>query len=285
MPRGAGAAGAAGAARAAWLLLRCSHPEPVLAVTLIVTALALAAGRGPGMAALMALAVLSGQLAVGWTNDLVDAPADRRAGRADKPLASGQVDPARVRAAALAAAAATIPLSLATGLESGLAHLAAVALATAYNLGVNRTPLSVLPYAIAFGLVPAFVTLGPPITHAPPLWATAAGALLGAGAHFTQTLPDAERERQAGVRGLPQLIGARNSALAGPALMAAAAAAVAFGPARTSPLLYLGLAVAVMLLGAIVVAASTDRLKLAFRLTLVTAGVVVATVVAAGVSF
>jgi hypothetical protein len=67
--------------------------------------------------------------------------------------------------------------------------------------------------------------------------------------------------------------------------MAAAAACVALGPARSSPLLYLGLAVAVMLLGAILVAASANRLRLAFRLTLVNAGVVVATVVAAGVSF
>ncbi len=67
--------------------------------------------------------------------------------------------------------------------------------------------------------------------------------------------------------------------------MAAAAASVAFGPARSSPLLYLGLAVAVMLLGAVLVAARMKRLKLAFRLTLVNAGVVVATVVAAGVSF
>jgi hypothetical protein len=65
----------------------------------------------------------------------------------------------------------------------------------------------------------------------------------------------------------------------------AAAAAVALGPAHPQPLLYLGLAIALMLLGAIVVAAATDHLKLAFRLTLVTAAAVVATVVAAGVAF
>jgi hypothetical protein len=39
-----------------------------------------------------------------------------------------------------------------------------------------------------------------------------------------------------------------------------------------------------MLLGLIVVSAVTNRLQLAFRLTLLTAAVVVATVVAAGVS-
>jgi 4-hydroxybenzoate polyprenyltransferase len=271
-------------ARAAWLLFRCSHPEPVVAVTVIVTALALAAGRGPAMSTLMAAAVLAGQLFVGWTNDLRDRDRDAAAGRTDKPLASGQVPRPTVLVAASVAAVLTVPLSLLTGLASGTAHLAAVAVATLYNLGLKRTPFSIVPYAVAFGLVPAFVTLGPPITHNPPLWATAAGALLGAGGHFTQTLPDLERERAAGIRGLPHLLGPRTSALAGPALMAAAAACVALGPRRPNALLYGGLAAAVILLGLIVVSAVTNRLQLAFRLTLLTAAVVVATVVAAGVS-
>jgi 4-hydroxybenzoate polyprenyltransferase len=285
MPRGARGPRAARAARAAWLLFRCSHPEPVLAVTLIVTALALAARRGPAMSALMGAAVLAGQLFVGWTNDLRDADRDAADQRTDKPLATGQVKRSTAAAAAATAAALTVPLSLLTGLASGTAHLTAIAAATAYNLGLKRTPFSVLPYAIAFGLVPAFVTLGPPITHAPPLWATAAAALLGAGGHFTQTLPDLERERAKGVRGLPQLLGARNSALAGPALMAAAAACVALGPTRPNALLYGGLAITVVLLASIAVAAASDRPTAAFRLTLITAAVVVATVVAAGARF
>ena len=272
-------------ARAAWLLFRCSHPEPVVAVTLIVTVLALAAHRGPAMSALMGAAVLAGQLFIGWTNDLFDADRDQAQQRTDKPLASGQINRATVRTAVAAAAVLVVPLSMLTGLGSGVAHLTAILGAFAYNLGLKRTPFSVFPYALAFGLAPTFVTLGPPITHAPPLWATAAGALLGAGGHFTQTLPDLEAEREAGVRGLPHLLGARLSALAGAALMAAAAACVALGPVHASPLLYLGLALALMLLGVIVVAAATEHLRLAFRLTLVTAAVVVATVVAAGVSF
>jgi len=272
-------------ARAAWLLFRCSHPEPVVAVTLIVTVLALAAHRGPAMSALMGAAVLAGQLFIGWTNDLFDADRDQAQQRTDKPLASGQINRATVRTAVAAAAVLVVPLSMLTGLGSGVAHLTAILGAFAYNLGLKRTPFSVLPYALAFGLAPAFVTLGPPITHAPPVWATVAGALLGAGGHFTQTLPDLEAEREAGVRGLPHLLGARLSALAGAALMAAAAACVALGPVHASPLLYLGLALALMLLGVIVVAAATEHLRLAFRLTLVTAAVVVATVVAAGVSF
>ncbi len=224
----------------------------------------------------MAAAVLTGQLFVGWTNDLADIKKDHDQHRRDKPLASGQISRQTVQTAATAALV-TIPLSLATGLASGAAHLMAVAAATAYNLGLKRTSFSVLPYALAFGLVPAFVTEGPPITHAPPLWATAAAALLGAGAHFTQTLT--------GPEGLPQRIGTKATSITGPALMAAAAAAITIGASQKSPLLYLGLAAATALLAATITAALTNRPKLAFRLTLATAAVVTATVVASGQSF
>lgn len=270
---------------AGWLLLKCSHPEPVFTVTAVVTVLAVSAGRGPGRVTLMALAVFTGQLFAGWTNDFLDAGLDAAAGRQDKPVAGGEVPRDRVRAAAIVAGVLTVPLSLLVGLGAGVAHLAAVALATSYNLGLKRTPFSILPYALAFGLLPAFVTLAPPHSHAPALWATAAGALLGAGAHFTQTLPDIERDRRAGLRGLPHLLGSRASALAGPILMAGSAVCVALGPARAQPLVSAGTGLALILAVVIVVVSALGRTRLAFRLTLVTAGVVVATVLSAGVDF
>jgi 4-hydroxybenzoate polyprenyltransferase len=271
-------------AHAIWLLLGCSHLEPVVGVTGIVTILAISAGRGPFRAALMAASVLCGQLFVGWTNDLLDADRDAASGRTGKPVANGKVPTTQVRNAAVATAVLVIPLSLFAGVWAGVAHLIAVVAATAYNFGMKRTPFSVVPYALAFGLVPAFVTLGPPITHAPPLWATAAAALLGAGAHFTQTLPDLEREQGAGIRGLPQLLGKKTSAVVGPAFMAAAAACIALGPVHPRRVLYAGLVMAVMLFIGIVGAAATNRLELAFRLTLLSAALVVVTMLVAGVS-
>ena len=53
----------------------------------------------PGTAALVVAAVLAGQLSVGWSNDLVDVGRDRRAGRTDKPLATGEASLAVVRGA------------------------------------------------------------------------------------------------------------------------------------------------------------------------------------------
>ncbi|HZK72541.1 MAG TPA: UbiA family prenyltransferase [Clostridia bacterium] len=271
-------------ARALWLLLRSSHPEPVAGVTVIVTILALSAGRGPFRTTIMATAVVCGQLLVGWTNDFLDADLDLASGRVDKPVATGRVPRAEVRNAAVAAFILVVPLSFLAGLWAGVAHLIAVFMATAYNFGLKRTPYSVVPYVVAFGLVPAFITLGPPITHTPPLWATAAAGLLGAGAHFTQTLPDIARERIAGVRGLPQLLGQKVSAVVGPVILAAAAVCVALGPAHPKPVLFVGLAVAVVLFIGIVGLAAMNRLELAFRLTLVSGGIVVVTLLAAGVS-
>lgn len=245
----------------------------------------MSSGHGAGRSALMGLAVFSGQLFVGWTNDFLDVELDVAANRRDKPVAGGRVPAHRVRTAAAVAGMAAIPLSLLVGLGAGVAHLAALAAATSYNLGLKRTSFSVLPYAIAFGLLPAFVTLAPPHSHAPSLWATAAGALLGSGAHFIQTLPDIQRDRGAGILGLPHLLGGRVSPLVGAGLMSGAAICVALGPTHAHPLVYAGMGVALMLLLLIVITSALNRATLAFRLTLLAAAVVVATVLAAGVTF
>ncbi|MPY94826.1 MAG: hypothetical protein GEV08_17715, partial [Acidimicrobiia bacterium] len=141
-------------------LIRASHLQPTVAVTLIAAGLAAAAGRGPGGTAWVALAVAAGQLSVGWSNDYLDRHRDRAAARLDKPIAAGQVDEGTVGRAAIAAAAACVVLSMASGWRAGLVHIAEVAVAWGYNLGLKSTALSPLPYALAFGALPAFVTLG-----------------------------------------------------------------------------------------------------------------------------
>ena len=211
-------------------LLRACHPEPTAAVTVLVTALAAASGRGTLGCLLVGSAVLTGQLSVGWCNDLVDLERDTAAGRRDKPLVAG-VPAARTAAVAAGCALALcVLLSFANGFAAGLAHLAGVTAAWAYNLGVKRTAASWLPYALAFGLLPAFVTLGLPGSPWPPAWSTAAGALLGVGAHFTNVLPDIDADLAAGVRGLPQRLGRRVTRTLAPLPLLAASAVLVLGP-------------------------------------------------------
>jgi 4-hydroxybenzoate polyprenyltransferase len=60
----------------------------------------------------------------------------------------------------------------------------------AYNLAFKRTIWSAVPYAVAFGVVPAIVALALPTPAWPPAWMLLAGALLGVGAHLLNALPD-----------------------------------------------------------------------------------------------
>ena len=243
----------------------------MLAVTAVSGALALSVGRGMGGSAVTTAAVLAGQLFVGWNNDYLDRESDARAGRRDKPVATGEIRPGLVRNASWAALLAAIGLSLLSGGAAAFAHFAALAMASLYNLGLKRTPVSIVPYAVAFALLPAFITLGPPVSHPPPAWMTSAGALIGSGAHFTQVLPDIAADRLQGSRGLPQLAGGRLSPLLAAALLAVAVLVVAFGPSRTpAPPALAASAVALAAVAGSLAAAFTARPRLAFRLTLLT---------------
>ncbi len=183
-------------------------------------------------AVLLGTAVLCGQLSVGWSNDAIDAPLDIAAARRDKPIALGQVDRRLVATCAAAALLGDIPLSLAVGTRPGLLHLAAVALAWSYNLGLKRTPASPLPYAAAFGLVPVVVAAAKPGSPSPRAALVVAGIACGIAAHFANTVGDTAEDALTGVRGLPQRLGpARSTVVAGGFIAAAAVAVlVAVGP-------------------------------------------------------
>ena len=237
--------------------------------------LAVAAGRGWGALWTVA-AVGAGQLAVGWSNDWLDRDRDMARGRTDKPLAVGLVRPATVRNAAGLALLACVPLSFVSGAASAVTHLTAVGSALAYNAGLKRTPLSAVPYAISFGLGPAVVTLGPPLHRWPHAWVMIAGALIGVGGHFTQVLVDIPRDRLEGIRGLPQLMGQRASALAAALLLLTAIVLEAFAPGPR-PITLAALLLAAVGAAGIVTSALTGRTDLAFRLTL---GVAVIAVIA-----
>ncbi|MER7516729.1 UbiA family prenyltransferase [Streptomyces sp. NPDC126499] len=235
-PLAAPAAARSAQRRAAVGLLKACHPLPSATVTGLATLLAAAFGLGLGSAAGTVAAVAAGQLSIGWCNDRLDLRRDRAAGRRDKPLATGAARPGTVGTAACLALLACVPLSLACGLLAGVVHLGCVAAGWAYNLWLKRTVLSWLPYALAFGLLPAFLTLTLPGRPWPPLWLTVAAALLGTGAHFANVLPDLDDDLAGGVRGLPHRMGRRGSVASAAVLALAACVLLTAGPTgRVSP--------------------------------------------------
>ncbi|MFC5637204.1 UbiA family prenyltransferase [Streptomyces bullii] len=211
-------------------MLRSCHLEPALAVTVFVTALAVAAGRGAAGSASVAAAVLSGQLSIGWCNDAADARRDTACGRRDKPTATGELPPRTAAVAAVTALALCVPLSLLSGAAAGAVHLVGVAAGWSYNLRLKQTVLSPLPYAVGFASLPAFVTLGLPSPTWPAWWAVTAGLLLGVGAHLVNVLPDIEDDLATGVRGLPQRLGRPACRWLAPVVMLAALGVVLAGP-------------------------------------------------------
>jgi 4-hydroxybenzoate polyprenyltransferase len=258
-------------------LWRSCHLGPALAVTGFATALAVTAGRGSAGATAVAAAVLAGQLSVGWCNDAADARRDTLCGRRDKPVATGELSPRTVAVAAGTALVLCVPLSLLSGVAAGAAHLGMVATAWAYNLWFKHTVLSPLPYAVAFGSLPAFVTLGLPSPAWPAWWAVAGGALLGVGAHVVNVLPDIDDDLAAGVRGLPQRLGRAACRWLTPLVMLAAVGVVVAGP--PGPVGVTGWALATAA-GVVAVSATAApwpvRSRWPFRAAIVVAGAAVA---------
>jgi 4-hydroxybenzoate polyprenyltransferase len=231
-------------------LARSTHPGPTVAVTAITVLLGFGVGLGPASLVLLGLSMLANQVSVGLSNDWIDAERDRAVGRSDKPVALGEVSVATVRAVAWASAILSVALVLPLGIPATIAQAGFIASAWSYNAGLKATALSVVPYLVSFGLLPAIVTLSLP-TPAPAVWwAAAAGALLGVAAHFTNVLPDLEDDRKTGVRGLPHRLGRRTSGLV--TLLALGTATVlVFAGAQVEPALgwtalTLGLAVTVV---------------------------------------
>jgi 4-hydroxybenzoate polyprenyltransferase len=182
-----------------------AHFVPTVAVTAFGTALGAVAGLSAGRVTLLAAALLTGQLSIGWLNDLSDAGRDSTADRLEKPLAAGLVSRRVVRTGVAVAAVACVALSLALGWLPGVLHLVAVGSAWGYNLWLKFTPLSWVPFLISFALLPAVAatTAG----RGPDAAVVVAAGLLGVAAHFANTVADARADRLTGVRGMPQRLG------------------------------------------------------------------------------
>jgi len=259
-----------------------SHPIPTVAVTAISAGLVALAGLALDRGALVVATVFTGQLSIGWSNDYFDAERDRAVHRSNKPIATGALKPRVVGIAAVVALLSTIALSAALDWPGGAAALFTVLIAWAYNLGLKSTVLSWLPYAIAFGMAPAVVTLSALPPRWPGVWILTACALLGVAAHLANVLPDFGDDAATGIRGLPHRIGARATALTAAALLLITSAVILVGPAGQPGAWSGGLFGAAMLLtgasaglayrapssriffGAIIVIAALDLISLAF---------------------
>jgi 4-hydroxybenzoate polyprenyltransferase len=160
----------------------------------------------------VAIAIFSGQLVVGWSNDFIDAPLDIAAQRTKKPIVSKEINPEQLKKSILVALIAALLLSLSSplGLTGTAIHFLGILSATFYNLKLKSTILSPLPYIVAFGALPWAIYL--PAGNQPPLWLVIDFMLISVAFHFFNVLKDFQWDINQGVLGLPQCLG-RNVSL------------------------------------------------------------------------
>ncbi|HEX7172697.1 MAG TPA: UbiA family prenyltransferase, partial [Candidatus Limnocylindria bacterium] len=192
--------------------IRLIHPAPSLAVTALSAALGailLAQSARPLDERWLATiaAVAGSQIFVGATNDLVDRGRDVAAGRLAKPLAAGDLSPGGAVWVASLGLAIQLAASLRLGGSFLLLGLVASGSALAYNLWLSRTPFSVAPYLVSFGVLPVWVATGvgiplDRISVAPFLVAPFAAA-----AHLANVLRDFDADAVLGSRNLAQVLG------------------------------------------------------------------------------
>lgn len=187
-------------------LLKATHIGPTAAVTLVSFLLATSLWwEGPAL--VIAFGIFLGQLLVGWSNDLNDYPDDLKHNRTSKPLVSGELTSKQL----LRAIKICTPLAFVfnlfgpLGIKGGLLYLFGVGMGVAYNFYFKSTPLSPLPYALAFAALVSSLVLATDRT--PPVWLIASGSLLGVAAHFANVLKDLDQDLKSGIKGLPQIVG------------------------------------------------------------------------------
>jgi 4-hydroxybenzoate polyprenyltransferase len=194
---------------------RLIHPAPAAAVVALSAALgtilSIQAGLEPGSRlVLTTVAVAGSQILTGALNDWADRHRDRVV-QPSKPIPSGDVSPRL--ALAVAAAGAAVQLGASVPLGSAALFLGAVAAgsAVAYDLWLSRTPLSVVPYLVSFGVLPLWIAAGVGVELERVAAAPFLVAPFAAAAHLANTLRDFDADARLGSRNLAQTLGRANA--------------------------------------------------------------------------
>ena len=191
-------------------LAKASHFGPTLIVTSISWFFA-AYYWWEGPAYLIGFGVFTGQLVVGWSNDLYDYADDLKHNRIKKPLVAGTITPNYL----MKWLRFMVPFSFVAnllgplGFKGGLVYMFGISMGVAYNFYFKYNVFSWLPYALAFAALPSCIAISKDIT--PPVWMWLGGAIFGSAAHFINVIKDIDQDRASGIGGAPQRIGKRNS--------------------------------------------------------------------------
>jgi 4-hydroxybenzoate polyprenyltransferase len=191
-------------------LLKASHFGPTVLVVSITCVLSLTL-FSVSDSLFLALAILLGQFVVGWSNDLIDFPLDKAAFRVKKPLVAGTITEATLKISLGSALFGAMVISLLSplGVGGSAIHFIGLLSATAYNLTLKSSLLSVVPYIVSFGALPWAIYLS--AGSKPPTWIVLGFILFASAFHFLNVLKDMDVDVGQAVMGLPQVLGRKKS--------------------------------------------------------------------------
>ncbi len=223
---------------------------PSLATIVAAVAFAVVFGLSLPRIGWIAAIMLLAQFSISALNDWADRERDALAAR-PRPIPLGIV-PAR---AAMAFAIGCAALAFLLEVLAGFDWIALVLLFTGlacgwlYDLALKPVPLSFLPFALAFPLLPVWVGVagGRPLPSLALLFV--AGAPLATAIHLADAIPDRAEDRAAGIRTLAVMLGAPTAEMVAAATLLAGAALLVISSLAHHPLVAAGM-VAVGLAGA-----------------------------------
>jgi 4-hydroxybenzoate polyprenyltransferase len=210
------------AAAARWTVLELLHPIPSLLTTLAAVGFAWIFGIGPRdrrfwwIAAIMLLV----QFSISALNEWADADLDRRAGRR-RPIPLRLVSRGAALSVAVVCAVGAFLLCVLSDLGPFALLLVGVGTASgwAYDLWLKATPLSFLPFAIGFPLMPFWIGV---LAGRPPtglLILFLGGSPLATAIHLADAIPDRDRDGDAGLKTLAVALGKPKAELAAAGLL------------------------------------------------------------------
>ena len=208
-------------------LAKASHFGPTLIVTSISWFFA-AYYWWEGPAYVIAFGVFTGQLVVGWSNDLYDYADDLKHNRLNKPLVAGTITHKYL----MSWLRFMVPISFVAnllgplGFKGGLVYMFGISMGVAYNFYFKYNVFSWLPYALAFAALPSCIAISKDIT--PPVWMWLGGAIFGSAAHFINVIKDIDQDRASGIGGAPQRMGKQSSIVVAALLIALGALTLYF---------------------------------------------------------
>ena len=210
------------AAAARWLVLELLHPIPSLLTTVAALGFAWIFGigvRDPRFWSIGAITLLV-QFSISALNEWADADLDRRAGR-QRPIPLGLVSRGAALTVAVVSAVGAFLLCVLS--NPGPLALLLVGLGTAcgwaYDLWLKATPLSFVPFAVAFPLMPFWIgaLAGRPLPSLVVLFL--GGGPLATAIHLADAIPDRDRDQESGLRTLAVALGEPGAEMAAAGLL------------------------------------------------------------------